>query len=46
MIPSARQICEQAEKLFVIEDWHSFGAALRYDLDALVCEFSMRAGMR
>ncbi|MCF6290975.1 MAG: cyclopropane fatty acyl phospholipid synthase [Desulfobacterales bacterium] len=26
MIPSARQICQALEGLFVIEDWHSFGA--------------------
>lgn len=25
MLPSARQICEAAEGLFVLEDWHSFG---------------------
>ena len=26
MIPSAQQICESAEGLFVLEDWHNFGA--------------------
>jgi len=26
MLPSARQICAAAEGLFIIEDWHSFGA--------------------
>ncbi len=25
MIPSMKQICEAAENLFVIEDWHNFG---------------------
>jgi cyclopropane-fatty-acyl-phospholipid synthase len=25
MLPSARQICEAFEGLFVLEDWHSFG---------------------
>ncbi|WP_242107916.1 cyclopropane fatty acyl phospholipid synthase [Luteimonas aquatica] len=30
MLPSARQIAEAAEGLFVIEDWHNFGAD--YDL--------------
>ncbi len=25
MLPSARQICEACEGLFVLEDWHSFG---------------------
>jgi cyclopropane-fatty-acyl-phospholipid synthase len=26
MVPSARQICDGIEGLFVLEDWHSFGA--------------------
>ncbi len=26
MLPSARQICAAAEGLFILEDWHSFGA--------------------
>ncbi len=26
MLPSARQICAAAEDIFVLEDWHSFGA--------------------
>ena len=26
MLPSARQICTHSEGLFVLEDWHSFGA--------------------
>ncbi|MBW1703618.1 MAG: cyclopropane fatty acyl phospholipid synthase [Deltaproteobacteria bacterium] len=26
MLPSSRQICEAIEGLFVLEDWHSFGA--------------------
>ncbi|OEU78102.1 MAG: cyclopropane-fatty-acyl-phospholipid synthase [Desulfobacterales bacterium C00003060] len=26
MLPSARQICGAAEGLFILEDWHSFGA--------------------
>lgn len=30
MLPSARQVAEAAEGLFVIEDWHNFGAD--YDL--------------
>ena len=25
MLPSARQICEASEEIFMIEDWHSFG---------------------
>ena len=30
MLPSARQLAEASEGLFVIEDWHNFGAD--YDL--------------
>lgn len=33
MLPSAAQIAKAAEKLFVIEDWHSFGQY--YDLTAM-----------
>ena len=25
MLPSAKQICNASERLFILEDWHSFG---------------------
>ena len=32
-LPSARQICEASEELFLVEDWHNFGA----DYDTTLC---------
>ena len=35
MIPSATQLCEALEKIFIIEDWHNFG----FDYDRTLMEW-------
>jgi cyclopropane-fatty-acyl-phospholipid synthase len=39
MLPSASQICESAEGLFVLEDWHSFGPDYDKTLMAWFAQF-------
>jgi cyclopropane-fatty-acyl-phospholipid synthase len=40
LIPSAAQICQAIEKLFVIEDWHSFGTDYEKTLLAWFMNFA------
>ena len=40
MLPSCKQICQSIEKVFVLEDWHNFGADYDYTLLAWFNNFN------
>lgn len=45
MLPSARQICDAIEEIFVLEDWHSFGAHYDRTLMAWHSNFNRNWGI-